>query len=178
MLQSNNVQLLNKFEEHLRAIAGPDAFSETRMAIFYLKHVDADQAKSLLNDIRRGDSPYRRDSSLEGTETEDDLAGPRRPGRSYYSFFGPSVIADVRLNRLIVQGTMVEILQIEKHLKIIDRDKSIAEVQIRGKSHVIQLVHIRASEAATIIRDVYGNELSKSKISTFAWRLSNKTTVK
>lgn len=158
LLQSTDVQLLNEFEEHLRTIAGPNAFSETMMAIFYLKHVGADEAKSLLSDIRRGESSYRRDSSLDDTET-DELEGPRRPGRSYYSFSAPSVIADARLNRLIVQGTVVEILHIEKHLKIIDRDKSIADVQIRGKSHVIQLVHIRASEAATIIRDAYGNEL-------------------
>jgi len=159
LLQSNDVELLNKFEEHLRVIAGPNVFSDTMMAIFYLKHVGAEEAKSLLSDIRRGESSYRRDSSLDDTET-DDLEGPRRAGRSYYSYFGPSVIADARLNRLIVQGTVVEILRIEKHLKIIDRDRSIADVQIRGKSHVIRLVHIRASEAAAIIRDAYGHELS------------------
>ena len=160
LLQSDDVQLLNRFEEHLRMIAGPDAFSETKIAIFFLKYVGAEEAKSLLSDIRRGGSPYRRDSSLDDTETEDDLAGPRRPGRSDFSFFGPSVIADARLNRLIVQGTVAEILQIEKHLQIIDRDESITEVQIRGKSRLIQLVHIRASEAAAIIRDAYANELS------------------
>jgi len=159
LLQSNDVQLLNEFEKHLRTIAGPNVFSETMMAIFYLKHVGADEAKSLLSDIRRGESSYRRDSSLDETET-DELEGPRRPRRSYYSYFGPSVIADARLNRLIVQGSAVEILRIEKHLKIIDRDKSIADVQIRGKSHVVKLVHIRASEAAAIVRDAYGHELS------------------
>lgn len=159
LLQSNDVQRLNEFEKHLRLIAGPNVFSDTMMAIFYLKHVGAEEAKSLLSDIRRGESSYRRDSSLDDTET-DDLEGPRRPGRPYYSYFGPSVIADARLNRLIVQGTMVEILRIEKHLKIIDRDKSIADVQIRGKSHVVKLVHIRASEAASIVREAYSHELS------------------
>ncbi len=159
LLQSNDVQLLNEFEKHLRVIAGPNVFSDTMMAIFYLKHVGAEEAKSLLSDIRRGESSYRRDSSMDETEM-DDLEGPRRPRRSYYSYFGPSVIADARLNRLIVQGTAVEILRIEKHLKIVDRDKSIADVQIRGKSHVVKLVHIRANEAAAIIRDAYGHELS------------------
>jgi hypothetical protein len=74
LMQSEDAELLNRFEAHLRAIAGPGQISPTRIAIFYLKYVRADDAKRMLTDLRRGspsdDDPYGPD--------EDDSLGPRR----------------------------------------------------------------------------------------------------
>ena len=154
LLHSADTELLNRFEEHLRKIAGPGQLSATRMAIFYLTHVRAENAKSLLSDFRTGQSSYGRDRTLDS-----DLESSR-PGRSFFSYSAPSVIADSRLNRLIVQGTAAEILEIEQHLRIIDRDKSLADVLTRGKPRVIQLVHIRAADAAQIIRQTFADQLA------------------
>ena len=154
LLYSEDVELLNRFENHLRTIAGPGQLSAKKMAIFYLRHVRAEDAQRLLADLRRGNSSSRLD------EDEDDSFGPPVPRRSLFSFSIPSVIADARLNRLIVQGTLAEIAEIERHLTIIDRDKSIADVQTRGKPRVIQLVHIRASAAEAFLRTVYAGQVA------------------
>ena len=159
LLHSEDAELLNRFEEHLRTIAGPGELSATRMAIFYLRHLPAEDAKALLIDIRRGQSSLGGDRSLDASN-EDESLGPPRPGRSYYSYSAPSIITDPRLNRLIVQGTIDEILEIEKNLKIIDRDKSLTDVQTRGKARVIELVHIRAAAAAAIIRDAFPGQIA------------------
>ena len=160
LMHSDDIDLLNRFEKHLRTIAGPGEFSATRMAIFYLKHLPAADAKSMLSDIRRGQSSSGRDRSRDELDSEDDSTGSSRPGRSYYSYSAPSIIADPRLNRLIVQGTAEEIVQIERHLRIIDRDKSLADVETRGKARVIQLVHIRAATAAKIIQETYQGQIA------------------
>lgn len=151
LLHSNDPELLKKFEEHLRTIAGPGALTDNRMAIFHLKHVRPEEAKSLLSDIRDGEPlpPYDSKAASSGS-------------RPNYSFSGPSVIADTRLNRLIVQGTMDEIRKVEKHLALIDRDESIADVQFRGKPEIVTLRHIRASHAAAIIRETYSDQLTSS----------------
>jgi type II secretory pathway component GspD/PulD (secretin) len=149
LLHSTNPELLRRFEEHLLAIAGPGALSESKMAIFYLQHVRANEAKSLLTDIRTGE-PYEYSSFDSKCDS---------PSSSRSSFSVPSVIADTRLNRLIVQGTVMEIAQIEKHLRLIDRDKSITDVQFRGKPHIVSLTYARAFAAAAIIRSAYAHEL-------------------
>jgi len=151
LLHSDDPELLKRFEEHLRTIAGPGALSDSKMVIFHLKHVRPEEAKTLLSDIRDGEPlpPYDSKASSSGS-------------RPRYSFSGPSVIADTRLNRLIVQGTVDEVRKVEKHLELIDRDESMTDVQFRGKPQIVTLRHIKASHAATIIRDTYSDQLTSS----------------
>ena len=71
-----------------------------------------------------------------------------------------TVVADSRLNRLIAQGTASDIELIEDYLKIVDKDNSITTVETYGTSHVIELVHTKASEVATVIRGAYAGRVS------------------
>lgn len=73
-----------------------------------------------------------------------------------------TVVAESRLNRLIVQGTESDIEQIENYLKIVDKESSITTVETYGTSHVIELLHMRASEVATVIRDAYASRMDVS----------------
>jgi type II secretory pathway component GspD/PulD (secretin) len=61
---------------------------------------------------------------------------------------------------LIVQGTIPELTQIKRHLEIIDRDKGIADILVRGKPRVIRLIHIRAQTAAAVIRDTFAGQVT------------------
>ena len=70
-----------------------------------------------------------------------------------------TIIPDVRLNRLIVQGTSSDILKIEQHLRIIDQENSMTEVQTQGKPRMIQLVYTTAAEAATVVKEAYASRI-------------------
>jgi type II secretory pathway component GspD/PulD (secretin) len=73
-----------------------------------------------------------------------------------------TIVADSRLNRLIVQGTASDIEQVEGYLKIIDKDTSITSIETYGTSHVIELVYSRASEVALVIRSAYEGRVAGS----------------
>ena len=70
-----------------------------------------------------------------------------------------TVVADTRLNRLIAQGTVDDIEQIEDYLKIIDKDRSITDIKTYGTSHVIELSYADATEVATAIRDAFAGRV-------------------
>jgi len=71
-----------------------------------------------------------------------------------------TVVADSRLNRLIAQGTARDIEQIESYLSIIDKDTGITSVEVYGRTHVIELLHTKATEVAAVIRDAFGDRVS------------------
>jgi type II secretory pathway component GspD/PulD (secretin) len=73
-----------------------------------------------------------------------------------------TVVADSRLNRLIVQGTASDVEQVENYLKIIDKDISITSIETYGTSHVVELVYSRASEVADVIRSAYEGRVAGS----------------
>jgi type II secretory pathway component GspD/PulD (secretin) len=71
-----------------------------------------------------------------------------------------TIVADSRLNRLIVQGTARDVERIETYLQIVDKDSSITSIQTYGTSHVIELMYSRASEVAKAIREAYEGRVS------------------
>jgi type II secretory pathway component GspD/PulD (secretin) len=71
-----------------------------------------------------------------------------------------TVVADARLNRLIAQGTAADIELIESYLRIVDKDNSITSIETHGTSHVINLLHTKASEVAAAIREAYAGRVS------------------
>ena len=73
-----------------------------------------------------------------------------------------SVVADTRLNRLIVQGSASEVEQVEAYLKIIDRSNGLADIKTYGQSHVIELVNIKAAEMASVIREAFAGRVVAS----------------
>ena len=70
-----------------------------------------------------------------------------------------SIIPDTRLNRLFVMGTAADIINIERHLQIIDRSSSIFDVQTYGKPRMIELKHTRAEDVASVVRDAYAGRI-------------------
>ena len=167
LLQSDDTQALDQFEEHLRTIAGPFQSMPSPPVVFYLKYAKPDDAIRVLAELLDG-----------GESAKDAVAGSlingyvtssgafltsfvtSRDGTTTLIAGTITVVADSRLNRLIAQGTASDIELIEDYLRIIDKDSSITSIETYGTSHVIELIHINASEVAAVIRDAYAGRVA------------------
>ena len=175
LIQSDDPKALDRFEEHLKTIAGPanTAVASQQLAVFYLKFARAESANRLLAEMLGGttSSLSAAGGSLVGSVTSNLMGGllggflgssgggSTSTNASVVTVGTATIIPDVRLNRLIVQGTSSDILQIEQHLRIIDQENSMTEVQTQGKPRMIQLVYTTAAEAATVVKEAYASRI-------------------
>ena len=76
---------------------------------------------------------------------------------------GPvSIVADPRLNCLVVQAVPADLQLMEQLLKVIDREASITEVQTAGKPHIIPVVYMQAEEVANVVRETYATRIASN----------------
>ena len=167
LLQSEDTAALDQFEKHLRTIAGPADSTPSAPIVFYLKYTRPDDAIQMLAKLLDGSDASRdveTGSLVNGyvTGSSNTFLGSlvsSREGTTTMMAGSITVVADSRLNRLIVQGTVSDIELIEDYLKIIDKDNSITSIETYGTSHVIELTFARASEVATAIREAYAGRV-------------------
>ena len=170
LLQSLDTKALDQFYQHLQAISGPTSSVPSPPVVFYLKYTKPDEAVRLLSELLDGG-----ESALEGEAGSLVNGVVSSPGSSLFGSLVVSrsgtttltsgtitVVADSRLNRLIVQGTDEDVEVVENYLKIVDKDNSITAIETYGRSHVIELFHTRASEVAATIREAYGSRVAAS----------------
>ena len=169
ILQSEDAKALDEFEDHLVTIAGPVDSTPSPPIVFYLKYTRPDDAIWMLAELLDGGeaSLLSESSSLVNgfVSSSSSLLGTlvsSREGTTTMVAGSITVVADSRLNRLIVQGTASDIDQVEGYLKIIDKDNSITSIETYGTSHVIELVYSQASEVALVIRSAYEGRVSGS----------------
>jgi len=167
ILQSEDTQALDQFEDHLVTIAGPVDSTPSPPVVFYLKYTRPDDAIWMLAELLDGgEASLLGDSNslVNGfVSSSDSLLGSlvsSREGTTTMIAGSITVVADSRLNRLIVQGTGSDVVQVESYLKIIDKDNSITSIETYGTSHVIELVYSRASEVAEVIRSAYAGRVA------------------
>lgn len=168
VLQSDDVEALSRFEELLRDIASRNARAPSPPIVYYLKYVTADQAVKMLADLFDGGK------SLAPDRSEGLVRGGSRSLNNYY--FGSlthdrdglttvtagtaTIVSDGRLNRLIIQGTKEDVALIESYLKIIDKADSMTNIEVAGRSRVIELVHTKAPEVAEMIKEAYAGRVA------------------
>ena len=170
LLQSLDTKALDQFYQTLQAISGPTSSVPSPPVVFYLKYTKPDEAVRLLSELLDGG-----ESALEGEAGSLVNGVVSSPGSSLFGSLVVSrsgtttltsgtitVVADSRLNRLIVQGTDEDVEVVENYLKIVDKDNSITAIETYGRSHVIELFHTRASEVAATIREAYGSRVAAS----------------
>ena len=170
LLQSLDAKALDQFYQHLQAISGPTSSVPSPPVVFYLKYTKPDEAVRLLSELLDGG-----ESALEGEAGSLVNGVVSSPGSSLFGSLVVSrsgtttltsgtitVVADSRLNRLIVQGTDEDVEVVENYLKIVDKDNSITAIETYGRSHVIELFHTRASEVAATVREAYGSRVAAS----------------
>jgi type II secretory pathway component GspD/PulD (secretin) len=168
LMQSEDTAALDQFYEHLQTIAGPIDSTPSPPIVFYLRYTKSDDAIRMLAELLDGG-----ESATEG-EAGTLVNGYVSSGSGMYlgsllmtregtltmTAGTITIVSDSRLNRLIAQGTASDIERIESYLKIIDKDNSITSIEIYGSSHVIELVHTKASEVAATIREAYADRVA------------------
>ncbi|TWU48859.1 Bacterial type II/III secretion system short domain protein [Rubripirellula tenax] len=170
LIQSEDTDALSQFESHLRMIAGPDHPASTAPVVFYLQHTRPSDALRLLGELIDGGQSAREGEA--GTLVNGYVSGG--PSSSFFGSLISSqegtttmmagsitVVADSRLNRLIAQGTEDDIETIAGYLRIIDKDESITDIQIHGRSHVIELLHTSATEVAKSIKEAFVDRVAE-----------------
>ena len=166
LLQCEDAKALDEFEEHLRAITGPGNAIPSPPVTFYLKYTKANDAIRMLAELLDGGDAAKEGGSETlvngyvsfGTSYLGSLV-TNRQGTVSMTFGSMTVVADSRLNRLIAQGTAGDIDNIETYLKIIDKDRSITEVQVYGTARIIELYNTDADEIAGTIRAAFAGRV-------------------
>jgi hypothetical protein len=168
LIQSDDVSALDKFEEHLRTIAGPVDTLPSPPVVYYLKYTKADAALRMLAELLDGGDAAKEGEAgtlVNGYVSASSMSSflgsfvTSRDGTTTMTSGSITVVADPRLNRLIAQGTKSDIKLIESYLKILDKDNSIIEIETSGSTRVIELVNTRASEVADVIRQAFADRI-------------------
>lgn len=170
LLQCEDVKALDKFEELLRTLTGPGEMMPSPPIVFYLKYTRASDAIQMLAELFDGGeavSDSESGSLVNGviTNSSSFLSSiiTSREGTMTMMSGTITVVADTRLNRLIAQGTSVDLEKIETYLKIIDKDNSITSIETYGVSRVIELEYAKASDVAVSISEAYGSRIAGAK---------------
>lgn len=167
LLHSEDTAALDRLEENLRTIAGPVDSLPSAPIVFYLKYTRAEDALRMLAELMDGGQVV--EDAFGGTlvngyvSSLDSLLGSlvtSSDGTMTMSNGTMTIVADTRLNRLIAQGTASDVERIENYLEIIDKDRSLTEIETHGTSHVIELFNTKASEVAAVIRDAYAGRVA------------------
>lgn len=171
LLQSQDTEALDLFEEHLRTISGPADSIPSPPVVFYLKYVNPNDAVRLLAELIDGGEAAKEGEAgtlINGyvsSSSADFLLGTlvtSRDGMMTLTSGPVTIVADMRLNRLITQGSASDIERIEEYLKIIDKDNSITDVETHGTSRVIELVNTKADEVASVLREAFAGRVQAS----------------
>ncbi len=166
IMECEDPKALDDFEAHFKAIVGPIDSQPSPPIVFYLKFTKAAEAVTMLAELLDGGESAREGAAgtlVNGYVSTGSFLGSivtARDGTITMTSGSITVVADPRLNRLIAQGSDSEIEQIEDYLKIIDKSNSITEVEVYGKSHVIEIKHSIASEIAQVLREAYAHHLA------------------
>ncbi|MCR9201895.1 MAG: hypothetical protein NXI04_24890 [Planctomycetaceae bacterium] len=170
LLQSEDTEALDEFESLLRTLSGTADSSPSPPVTFYMKYTRASDAIHMLAELLDGGEAAREaeESSLVNgivTNSNSLLSSliTAREGVMTLISGSITVVADTRLNRMIVQGTAEEVELIEGYLEIIDRDSSLTEIETYGTSHIVELSYAQATEVAEAIREAYGARISDGK---------------
>jgi type II secretory pathway component GspD/PulD (secretin) len=175
LISSEDTAALDQFEDILRTVAGPQAVTPGKnFTVYFLKHCRAEVARQLISDILGGSTSEGGGGSLVGDVAANlvggggGLLGALLGGGgggdgsvTTVQATGPvSIVADSRLNCLIVQALPVDAQLIEQLLKVIDREGSITDIQTAGKPHVIPVIYVQAEQVASIVREAYASRLA------------------
>ena len=177
ILYSNDLKALDAFEGILRRLTPPNSMaSDRRITIFYLKYSKVDVAKSLLQQIMSGGE----DDSLGLGSLVNDAAtsmmggglmgmllgggggGGETTGSTFSASGTVSIVANQRLNALIVQANDEDLQMIDDLLAVIDREGSETEIETAGKPRLIPLTYTDATEIAAVLKEVYAGRITSA----------------
>ena len=160
LIHSDNADALKRFEKHLGLITGSNQGSDRKLAVFYLKHEKIKDANALLRELLADEA--RLPAGLGRLSLPQDVIDATGNLDQSWRYDTATVIPDIRLNRFFVYGLQSDLAAIEEHLKVIDRESSIAPLKMHGTPRIVPLYHAKAEAVATVIRDTYSGRIASS----------------
>jgi type II secretory pathway component GspD/PulD (secretin) len=178
IIASEDTKALDELEKLLRTVNGPTALQGQReISVFYLKFAKADVAYQLLQEVLGGHASDT-GGSLLGDMASNLLGGgligglvgglaggtSSSGGTAALQASGPvTVVADPRLNALIVEANPVDLAFVEQMLRVIDKESSETEIQTTGVTRLIPVIYGSADEVASVIREVFADRMAGSQ---------------
>lgn len=176
-IASDDLEALDEFEKRLRDVSGPASLAPQRdITVFYLKYAKAEVAHALLQEILGGHVDES-SSSLLGDVTTNLLGGGLLGGllgglaggggggggddvTTIQATGMVSIVADPRLNALVVEANPTDLKLIEELLKVIDRESSETDIQTAGTPYPIVVKYASADEVANVVREVFADRIA------------------
>ncbi|MCC9627336.1 hypothetical protein LOC68_02920 [Blastopirellula sp. JC732] len=178
VIASDDTEALDQLEELIQMLGDRISNSGADYTVFYLKHAPADVAADLLSRILTGQSASGGDAGGGGGGLLGDMASSMlggggglmgsllglggSSGSSYTASGSFSVVADGRLNALVVKGTPADVQVIEQLLKIIDQPHSPEDVQTKAKPRMIPVLYQPANDVLNVVKQVYADRIAES----------------
>lgn len=152
MVVSEDSVALDALEELLLNIG---LSNKSDFHLFHLKHIEAEEAKTLLTSLFTGGASLTPSSS--GGEARTGALGLMGSGSS--SGIAPTMIIDNRLNRIFVKGSSGQIRDVEQYLKVIDIESGPVEVATNPKPSYIPVFFQNAESIVEILNSLYADRI-------------------
>ena len=177
IVTSNDPKLLAEFEQMALLLSDQMDSAVTEPTIFYLKFVPAASAAELLNQILSGKSASGGGGGLMGSMASSLLGevggglvgGLLGGGGGSLTSSGPgiasgatSIVADPRLNYLLVQANESDLQLIEQLINVIDQEDSPLQIETKGRPRIIPVVYSDATEIAKIVKEVFADRMTQA----------------
>lgn len=173
LIASEDVKALDDFEQMFRTLSDRLFTGSSEMAVFYLKYAKADVAAELIRQFLGGgaSSSGGTGGSLLGTLAGAALGGGEAGGLigsllggagsagSTRVASGTAIIADPRLNALVVQAPPKDLDFIEQLLKVLDTPAGPEPVETIPRPRTILVQNTNAEDVAAVVRSVYASRL-------------------
>ncbi|MFI4876307.1 MAG: secretin N-terminal domain-containing protein [Blastopirellula sp. JB062] len=176
VIASEDTEALDRLEELVQMLGDRIANSGADYTVFYLKHAPAAVAADLLSRIMTGQAASGggdEGGGLLGDMASNMLGGGGGlmgsllglgggGGGSYAASGSFSVVADGRLNALVVKGSPTDVQVIEQLLEIIDQPHSPEDVQTKAKPRMIPVLYQPANDVLNVVKQVYADRIAES----------------
>jgi type II secretory pathway component GspD/PulD (secretin) len=169
-IASEDLDALDEFERLLLQVAGP-AGTGSEYTVFYLKYAEATAVAELLTQIFGGGGGdgggggsllgNLAAGALGGGGAGDLLGGLLGLGGGGGGAGSASVqiVAETRLNALIVQGSAEDVDSVEQLLKVIDQKTGPEEVEVVSKPRLIPILNTSVEEIKAAVEQVYHDRI-------------------
>lgn len=174
LIASEDLDALDEFEQVLQTLASRGATGR-EYTVFYLKYARAEVAAELLTQILGGGTGGG-SANGEGPGLLGDLAsaalgdtggglvgsllGLGGGGGAISTSGSVTMVADQRLNALVVQANPSDLDLVEQLLQVIDQEASPEDVQTFARPRLIPVYYTSAEEIAGVVRQVYAERLA------------------
>ncbi|MEM1225550.1 MAG: secretin N-terminal domain-containing protein [Planctomycetota bacterium] len=168
MLESSDTSALQRFEQQVLTLTASLDGSASPPTLVYLKYIKATDALNMLAKLLRGGETAKESESgvlINGYVSSFTMRGladafvSTADGTMTLTAGTMTVVADARLNRLIVQGARDEVATLETYLEMIDDEDGVTNVQIDGEIRIFGLQHTRAEEVAKVVREAFAGRI-------------------